>query len=78
MRSRSPLLDWTAAPEGEGEWRCPYCGAVMPDGVDDPSVWAHCGEVGHAEHWHMEWTPRKGMGAAKWVKSDSDARYGEE
>ncbi len=61
-----------------GEWRCPYCGTSMPDGVDDPSAWAHCGEVGHAEHWHLEWTPRNGMGASRWVKSDSDARYGEE
>ena len=60
----------------KGEWRCPYCGTAMPDGVDHPSVWEHCGEMGHAEHWHLE--PRS-TGSAygptwKWVKSDHDEK----
>ena len=50
-----------------GEWRCPYCGEGMPDGVPHPSVWQHCGEVGHAEHYEVD---RRG----KWVKSDHDNR----
>ena len=75
MRSRDPLLEWAGAPEGEGEWRCPYCGAVMPDGVDHPAVWECCGEMGHAEHWVLRWDNRNKVNGSKWVKSEYDDHY---
>ena len=28
---------------------CPYCGNEVPDGIDHPSLFACCGELGHAE-----------------------------
>jgi hypothetical protein len=63
----------------KGEWRCPYCGTVMPDGVDHPSVWECCGEMGHAEHWHFDNRPALGsqgmFGKVRgWVKSDHDEK----
>ncbi len=59
-----------------GEWRCPYCGTAMPDGVDHPSVWSHCGEVGHAEHWHLERSrvPQANGPKYVWRKSDHDEK----
>jgi len=57
----------------KGEWRCPYCGTAMPDGVDHPSVWEHCGEMGHAEHWHI-YLSRVGGPHWVWRKSDHDEK----
>ena len=35
---------------GWSNWTCPFCGDAMPNGWPDPSSWACCGEVGHAEY----------------------------
>lgn len=52
--------DLTDTPD-RGEWRCPYCDSAMPDAIQ-PELWECCGEMGHAEHWHVD---KKG----KWVKT---------
>ena len=30
-------------------WRCVYCGKEVPEGIDHPTLFACCGEIGHVE-----------------------------